>query len=129
MSLEKFVRCIDFLYITNPITPEAVAILKATHEERAERMREAELSQAVPAYTIIAGWLGYDNDKMEALLEEILDRGYIYFKLKIGSSVEEDVRRLTIARKIIGHDGGNVLMVDANQVSIKLETTAIVNKI
>jgi len=52
------------------------------------------------------------------LLEETLAAGYRHFKLKVGSSVEEDKERLEIARGVIGYDKGNVLMVDANQVCI-----------
>lgn len=62
------------------------------------------------------GWLGYGEDKMRSLLQETLEQGYKHFKIKVGGSVEEDRRRLRIARDIIGYDSGNILMVDANQV-------------
>jgi L-alanine-DL-glutamate epimerase-like enolase superfamily enzyme len=53
---------------------------------------------------------------MKKLLQETLDAGYKHFKLKVGGNLEDDKRRLTIAREILGYDKGNVLMVDANQV-------------
>lgn len=53
---------------------------------------------------------------MKALLEETVKQGYKYFKLKVGTNVEDDKRRLGIARDVIGYDKGNILMVDANQV-------------
>lgn len=53
---------------------------------------------------------------MQRLLEETLAEGYTHFKLKVGGSVTEDRKRLTIARRVLGYDKGNVLMVDANQV-------------
>lgn len=53
---------------------------------------------------------------MRTLLKETLEQGYKHFKIKVGGSVEEDRKRLKIARDIIGFDDGNVLMVDANQV-------------
>lgn len=53
---------------------------------------------------------------MRALLKETLAQGYKHFKIKVGGSVEEDRKRLKIARDIIGFDDGNILMVDANQV-------------
>jgi L-galactonate dehydratase len=53
---------------------------------------------------------------MRSLLQETLEQGYKHFKIKVGGSVEEDRRRLRIARDIIGYDSGNILMVDANQV-------------
>ncbi len=117
MTPEEFVRCIDFRYITDALTPEeAIALLKESEKGKAERFQEALQSRAVPAYTTSAGWLGYGEDKMKALLNETLSQGYRHFKLKVGGSVEEDRRRLSIARDVIGFDRGNILMVDANQV-------------
>jgi L-galactonate dehydratase len=117
MTPEQFVDCIDFRYITDAVTPEeAIAMLKETEATKADRIRDAENSRAVPAYTTSAGWLGYGEDKMRALLQETLSKGYRHFKLKVGGSVAEDKRRLSMARDIIGYDKGNVLMVDANQV-------------
>lgn len=117
MSPEEFVRCIDFRYITDAITPEeAVALLRETAAGKEERLAEAERNTAVPAYTTSAGWLGYGEDKMKALLKETLDEGYKHFKLKVGTNVDEDKKRLGIAREVLGFDKGNVLMVDANQV-------------
>ncbi|KAL8788055.1 MAG: hypothetical protein Q9195_007469 [Heterodermia aff. obscurata] len=117
MSAEEFVRCVDFRYITDAITPEeAIELLKEAENGKAERMMEAENSRAVPAYTTSAGWLGYDEEKMRRLLEETLAKGYKHFKLKVGASLEDDKRRLRIARDVIGYDKGNTLMVDANQI-------------
>ncbi|KAG9243196.1 enolase C-terminal domain-like protein [Calycina marina] len=117
MTPEEFVRCIDFRYITDAITPEeAVELLKKSETGKAERVKDAEQSKAVPAYTTSAGWLGYGEEKMKGLLEETLAKGYRHFKLKVGSSVEADRKRLVIAREVIGYDKGNILMVDANQV-------------
>ncbi|KAK8053555.1 L-galactonate dehydratase [Apiospora saccharicola] len=119
MTPEQFVDCIDFRYITDAITPEeAVALLKETAADgkKEARMQDALESRAVPAYTTSAGWLGYGEDKMRGLLQETLGKGYRHFKLKVGGSLEQDRKRLTIARDVIGYDKGNVLMVDANQV-------------
>ena len=117
MSPEEFVSCIDFRYITDAITPEeAIAMLKAEEGGKAKRIEDALNNKAVPAYTTSAGWLGYGKDKMKGLLEETLAKGYRHFKLKVGTSVEDDRERLSIAREVIGYDKGNILMVDANQV-------------
>lgn len=117
MSPEEIVRCIDFRYITDALTPEeALEMLKKTEVGKAERMKEADGNTAVPAYTTSAGWLGYDRAKVERLLKETMDEGYKHFKLKVGTSVQEDRDRLALARSVIGYDKGNVLMVDANQV-------------
>ncbi|KAG9201953.1 L-galactonate dehydratase [Epicoccum nigrum] len=117
MTPAQIVDLIDFRYITDALTPEeALDILTKAEAGKKERLQEALDSQAVPAYTTSAGWLGYGEDKMKALLQETLSKGYRHFKLKVGSDVAQDRQRLTIAREVIGYDKGNVLMVDANQV-------------
>jgi L-galactonate dehydratase len=117
MSPEEFVSCIDFRYITDAITPEeAVKMLKEQEAGKADRMKDADESRAVPAYTTSAGWLGYGEEKVKELLKEMLAEGYKHFKMKVGGSVEADRKRLAIAREMIGYDKGNILMVDANQV-------------
>jgi L-galactonate dehydratase len=117
MTPEEFVRCIDFRYITDAITPEeAVALLKKNEAGKAKRLNDALESRAVPAYTTSAGWIGYGEEKMKGLLQDTLSKGYRHFKLKVGGSIEADRRRLTIAREVIGYDKGNILMIDANQV-------------
>ncbi|KAK4190754.1 mandelate racemase [Podospora australis] len=119
MSPQQFVDCIDFRYITDAITPsEALALLQETEAGKGERIKHAEDNKAVPAYTTSAGWLGYGEDKMRGLLQETLGKGYKHFKLKVGGNLEEDKRRLKIAREVLGDKDttGNVLMIDANQV-------------
>lgn len=119
MTPEEFVRCIDFRYITDAITPEeAIALLKEVEGGKQDRIREAEASQAVPAYTTSAGWLGYGEEKLKSLLDQSVAQGYKHFKLKVGGSLEDDKKRLRIAREAIGYDRGNILMVDANQVCL-----------
>lgn len=117
MTPEEFVQCIDFRYITDAITPEeAVKLLKGEEEGKKKRLQDALNSKAVPAYTTSAGWLGYGEAKMKGLLQETLSKGYRHFKLKVGTSIEQDRSRLSIARDVIGYDKGNILMIDANQV-------------
>lgn len=123
MTPEEFVRCIDFRYITDAITPEeALAMLKEQEPGKAKRIEDAKASKAVPAYTTSAGWLGYGEAKMKGLLEETMAKGYRHFKLKVGGDVQADRHRLSIAREVIGYDKGNVLMIDANQVSSNLRS-------
>lgn len=103
MSPEEFVRCIDFRYITDAVTPEeAIEMLRKEEPGKKERLEHALKSRAVPAYTTSAGWLGYGEDKMKGLLQETLNAGYRHFKLKVGTSVEADKKRLSIARDVIG---------------------------
>ena len=117
MTPEEVVRCIDFRYITDAITPDkAIQLLRKNQAGKAERIAEVQRNRAVSAYTTSAGWLGYGKEKMQMLLRQNLEEGFRHFKLKVGQSVEEDRERLRLAREVIGYDSGNVLMVDANQV-------------
>jgi L-fuconate dehydratase len=110
---EKLVDCVDFRYIADALTPEeARALLERAAAGRAER--EAELLRdGFPAYTTSAGWLGYPDEAMPGLVREALDQGFSHLKLKVGRSLEEDVRRAGLMRELIGPD--RFLMLDANQ--------------
>ena len=115
MSPEEFVSCIDFRYIDDAITPEeAVEILCQQEKSKATRLNEAIKCQAVPAYTTQAGWLGFSDERMVELIKQNLEVGMDKFKFKVGGDIEDDRRRLKIARDIIGYD--RMMMVDANQV-------------
>jgi L-fuconate dehydratase len=114
MSPEELVRCIDFRYITDAITPsEAIELLRRNADTRAER--EAELVRdGYPAYTTSAGWLGYPDDKVRRLCREGIAEGWSHFKIKVGRDLADDIRRAGIIREEIGPD--RKLMMDANQV-------------
>jgi L-fuconate dehydratase len=59
--------------------------------EPTKAAREAEiLERSFPAYTTSAGWLGYDD---EALPRGVA-QGWTHFKLKVGRSLDDDVRRV-----------------------------------
>ena len=114
MSPEELVRCIDFRYITDCITPdEALALLRERAQGKAERITEL-LANGYPCYTTSAGWLGYDDEKLRRLAQEAVDAGFTHIKLKVGRDRADDVRRLRIAREVLGPD--RQLMIDANQV-------------
>jgi L-fuconate dehydratase len=114
MSPEALVRCIDFRYITDAITPdEAREILRRNASSRA--WREAELERdGYPAYTTSAGWLGYSDEKIRRLCREGMAQGWSHFKIKVGRDLADDVRRSAIIREEIGPQ--RKLMMDANQV-------------
>ena len=114
MSPQELVRCIDFRYLTDCITPdEALALLTAQQAGKAERIRELE-QHGYPSYTTSAGWLGYDDDKLRRLCQQAVDAGFSHIKLKVGRDLEDDIRRVRIAREVLGPD--RQLMIDANQV-------------
>ncbi|NKF24044.1 L-fuconate dehydratase [Solimonas marina] len=114
MTPEEFIRCIDFRYLTDCITPdEALAMLKALEPTKTERVAALK-RDGYPCYTTSAGWLGYSDDKLRRLCQEAIDEGYTHIKLKVGAKLEDDIRRVSIAREVIGWD--RQLMIDANQV-------------
>jgi L-fuconate dehydratase len=114
MSPEQLVRTIDFRYLTDCITPdEALDLLRARAIGKSERISALE-HHGYPCYTTSAGWLGYPDDKLRRLCREAVDAGFSYVKMKVGRDLEDDVRRLTIAREVLGPE--RHLMVDANQI-------------
>lgn len=114
MTPEELVRCIDFRYITDCITPEqALALLTERAEGKAQR-RETLLAEGYPCYTTSAGWLGYPDEKLRRLCQQAVDNGFSFLKLKVGRDLEDDIRRVRIAREVIGPQ--RQLMIDANQV-------------
>ena len=114
MSPGELVRCIDFRYITDALTPEqAPALLRRQEPSRGEREREL-VARGYPAYTTSAGWLGYSDEKIRRLCREGMAEGWSHFKIKVGRDLADDVRRAALIREEIGPD--RKLMVDANQV-------------
>lgn len=112
---EEYVACIDFRYISDAIKPEeAIALLKEQEPTKEKRIQIAYENQAVPAYTTQAGWLGFSDEKMIELIRQNIAEGMDKIKLKVGGDIEDDKRRLKIARDEIGFE--RMLMVDANQV-------------
>ncbi len=114
MSPEEVVRAVDFRYITDALTPEeALAILQKLEPTKERRIEEL-LRRGYPAYTTSVGWLGYPDEKIRTLCREAIAQGFSAFKMKVGRSVEDDVRRAALIREEIGWDRS--LMMDANQV-------------
>ncbi|MFK3778774.1 L-fuconate dehydratase [Agrobacterium sp. NPDC089420] len=114
MSPEEIADIVDYRYLTDVLTrDEALAILKKAESGKSERI-ETLKSEGYACYTTSAGWLGYDDAKLRRLCQEAIDAGFNHVKMKVGRDLEDDIRRLTIAREVIGPD--RYLMIDANQV-------------
>lgn len=114
MSPEQLVRIVDFRYITDCVTPEeALAIFRRAEAGKAERL-EVLKARGYPCYTTSAGWLGYSDEKLRRLCQEAKDAGFKHVKMKVGHDLDDDIRRLRIAREVLGPDIR--LMIDANQV-------------
>ena len=114
MSPAEIVRLIDFRYLTDALTPdEALAMLEAQAPQKAARI-ETLKREGYPCYTTSAGWLGYPDDKLRTLCREAREAGFTHTKFKVGRDLDDDIRRLTIAREELGDD--MTIMIDANQV-------------
>lgn len=114
MSPEELCALVDFRYLEDVLRPEeALELLRHGAEGKAGRMAELEV-KGYPAYTTAPGWLGYSDEHLVELCESALRDGFEQVKLKVGGSLEDDLRRCRLARDVIGDDVG--LAVDANQV-------------
>ena len=114
MSPEELVRCIDLRYLTDCITPEeALELLRERAVGKQQRLEHLE-RHGYPCYTTSAGWLGYSDEKLRRLCQQAVDAGFSHVKMKVGRDLEDDKRRLRIAREVLGPD--RHLMIDANQI-------------
>jgi len=113
MTPREIVRCIDFQYITDALTPdEATAILERQRATIPAR-EPILLRYGYPAYTTSAGWMGYTDEKVRRLCREAIAEGFTHFKVKVGADPADDARRVGLVREEIGPD--RKLMIDANQ--------------
>ncbi|MEM0936263.1 MAG: enolase C-terminal domain-like protein [Pseudomonadota bacterium] len=114
MSPAEQVALVDWRYLADALAPEeARERLEEQAPGKAARIAEMKAS-GYPAYTTSAGWLGYSDAQMRALVQEALGQGWTHFKMKVGRDIEDDMRRARLLREEIGPD--RVLMMDANQV-------------
>lgn len=127
MSPEDFVNCLDLRYVSDVLTKEeALQMVTANQASKSERIAYLE-EHGYPSYTTSAGWLGYSDEKLARLAKEAVDQGFKHIKLKVGQSLDDDVRRCSIAREVIGEDVK--LMIDANQIWEVNEAIDWVNKL
>jgi L-fuconate dehydratase len=113
MTPEEIVSLIDFRYLTDALTPEeALGILRDKVSGRVDR-EVSLLKLGYPGYTTTPGWLGYSDEKLVRLAKDAVSEGFELIKLKIGGNLEDDIRRLKLAREAVGPDVG--IATDANQ--------------
>jgi L-fuconate dehydratase len=113
MTPEEVVALVDFRYLEDALTPaEALEILRDAREGREQRIAELERS-GHPAYTTTPGWIGYTDEKLAALSREAVADGFTQIKLKVGADTASDIRRMALARDVVGPDIR--IAVDANQ--------------
>ena len=114
MSPAEQVDLVDWRYLADALAPEeARERLETKADGRAARIAQME-AEGYPAYTTSAGWLGYSDAKLRDLVRSALAEGWSHFKMKVGVSIDDDIRRARLIREEIGPD--RHLMMDANQV-------------
>ncbi|MET7989410.1 enolase C-terminal domain-like protein [Amycolatopsis sp. NPDC005232] len=113
MTPEELVSLVDFRYLSDALTEqEALDILRAAEPGREERIAKLE-AEGYRAYSTSPGWLGYSDAKLVRLAEQAVADGFEMIKLKVGGNLEDDVRRMKLARETVGADIR--IAVDANQ--------------
>jgi L-fuconate dehydratase len=113
MTPEEIVGLVDFRYLSDALTPdEALSILRKAEPTRAGRIAQLT-ADGFPAYTTSPGWLGYSDEKLARLAKQALAEGFDMIKLKVGGDLDDDVRRMKLAREVVG--AGVRVAVDANQ--------------
>ncbi|WP_443630659.1 L-fuconate dehydratase [Candidatus Njordibacter sp. Uisw_056] len=114
MTPEQLVKCLDFRFVTDALTPkEALGLLKRRESGKAQRTQDL-LAKGYPGYTTTPGWMGYSDEKVQRLAQEALAEGWTHFKQKVGGDLDDDIRRAQVLREAIGWE--NSLMMDANQM-------------
>ena len=114
MSPQEIVKLIDFRYLTDALKPEeAMEMLESSTADKENRLRIL-MDEGYPCYNTSAGWLGYSDEKLHELCLKAKKSGFSHLKFKVGKDLNDDIRRLTIARKALGTDVK--IMIDANQV-------------
>ena len=114
MSPKEIVRLIDFRYLTDALKPEeALEILENSSGDKENRL-SILMDEGYPCYHTSAGWLGYSDEKLYELCVKAKKSGFSHLKFKVGKDLNDDIRRLKIARKALGTDVR--IMIDANQV-------------
>jgi L-fuconate dehydratase len=112
MEPEELVDVVDFTHIRDALSPaQALEILRAGQAGKADRIADLK-ANGYPAYTTSPGWLGYSDEKLVRLSKEAAADGFSMIKLKVGGSVEDDRRRLALARAAVGD---LPIAIDANQ--------------
>lgn len=114
LTPEQIVDLVDFRYLSDALTrDEALELLERGQDGRDERIADLERS-GYPAYTSSPGWLGYSDERLAALCAAAVEQGFGQVKLKVGGKLEDDLRRMGVARAAAGPEVD--IALDANQV-------------
>jgi L-fuconate dehydratase len=113
LDARKIIDLLDLSYLEDVLPrDEAEAILRKHTSSQQER--EGILRSGYPGYDTSVGWFQYDDNKIQVLVQQAMERGFHAFKLKVGSQDgRRDVRRAFMLRELAGANA--LIMVDANQ--------------
>ncbi|MDQ6754239.1 MAG: fuconate dehydratase [Actinomycetota bacterium] len=112
MDPQEIVDVVDFTHISDALDPaRALDILLAGQNGKARRI-EALKADGYPAYTTSPGWLGYSDEKLVRLSKKAAAEGFSMIKLKVGGNIDDDRRRMALAREAVG---ALPIAIDANQ--------------
>jgi L-fuconate dehydratase len=113
LSPQQLIKLLDLSYLENVLTCEDALSILAT-EVSGRAARESILQHGYPGYDTSVGWFEYGDDKVKALAQEAIQRGFRAFKLKVGSEDgSRDLRRAFMLRELAGSEA--MIMLDANQ--------------
>lgn len=113
LTPEELVDLIDLRYLSDALTRDEALDILRRGREGADARAATLLADGFPAYTTGPGWLGYSDEKLERLAREAVADGFQQIKLKVGADIDDDKRRLALARATVGPDIR--IAVDANQ--------------
>ena len=107
------VALVDWTYLCDFLDPaRAREILEERRGLRGGRIADLR-RDGLAAYATSPGWLGYSDEKLDRLCREAVADGFTTIKLKVGANLDDDRRRLQIARNATGPD--TAIAIDANQ--------------
>ncbi|HVW77277.1 MAG TPA: enolase C-terminal domain-like protein [Alloacidobacterium sp.] len=112
LSPEQIVNLLDISYLEDVLDKQsALQILRQHYQDRADR--SAVLEKGYPGYDTSIGWYNYRDEQVFQNVKRSLDLGFTAFKLKVGGSLERDMKRALGLRTVAGEAA--TIMLDANQ--------------
>ena len=112
LSPAEVVNLLDLSYLEDVLDREtALGIIREHLPTR--QNRAGILQSGYPGYDTSVGWYQYDEGRLCENVRHSMDQGFGAFKLKVGGSLNRDLRRAQLLREIAGPD--SIIMLDANQ--------------
>lgn len=112
LSPEAFVNLLDLSFLEDVLDREtAIRMLREQQADRERRM--GVLKTGYPGYDTSVGWYSYNDAQVRDNVLRSLDQGFGAFKLKVGGSIDRDLKRAQSLRHMVGPKA--TIMFDANQ--------------